>query len=111
MSTLSIDPNTKRALAEVLRYEFMTVVQEQSCPVALTGVDVLAKAKTGTGKTIRYSQNVFSLIRRTPRLARAKPSGTIRTYTRTKRKNVFSLVRKLPGLARAKPSGIIPIYL
>jgi superfamily II DNA/RNA helicase len=37
----------------------MTVVQEQSCPVALTGVDVLAKAKTGTGKTIRYYSYLY----------------------------------------------------
>jgi ATP-dependent RNA helicase MSS116 len=32
----------------------MTVVQQQSLPVALTGVDVLAKAKTGTGKTLSF---------------------------------------------------------
>ena len=29
-------------------------MQEQSLPVALTGVDVLAKAKTGTGKTLSF---------------------------------------------------------
>ena len=51
---LPIHADTKRALAEVLRYETMTIVQEQSLPVALTGVDVLAKAKTGTGKTLSF---------------------------------------------------------
>ena len=54
-SDLSINPLTKRALAEVLCYGTMTVVQQQSLPVALTGVDVLlAKAKTGTGKTLSF---------------------------------------------------------
>jgi len=47
-------PMTKKAISSVLGYELMTKVQAQSCPVALTGVDVLAKAKTGTGKTISF---------------------------------------------------------
>jgi len=51
---LAIHPLTKRAIAEVLRYETMTIVQQQSLPVALSGVDVLAKAKTGTGKTLSF---------------------------------------------------------
>jgi hypothetical protein len=54
---LDMHPATKRALAEVLRYEFMTIVQQQSCPVGLTGVDILAKAKTGTGKTLSFLVN------------------------------------------------------
>ena len=33
---------------------FVCQVQEQSVPVALTGTDVLAKAKTGTGKTLAF---------------------------------------------------------
>ena len=51
---LKINALTKRALAEVLCFETMTIVQEQSLPVALKGVDVLAKAKTGTGKTLSF---------------------------------------------------------
>ena len=51
---LTINPLTKKAIAEVLRYETMTLVQQQSLPVALSGVDVLAKAKTGTGKTLSF---------------------------------------------------------
>ena len=39
---------------QVLGYSTMTRVQEQSLPIALTGVDVLAKAKTGTGKTLSF---------------------------------------------------------
>jgi ATP-dependent RNA helicase MSS116 len=38
----------------VMGYEQMTLVQEQTIPLALTGVDLLAKAKTGTGKTLAF---------------------------------------------------------
>jgi len=38
------------SVPQVLRYEFMTIVQQQSCPVGLTGIDILAKAKTGESR-------------------------------------------------------------
>lgn len=41
-------------MAEVFGYEMCTKVQAQAIPVCLTGVDTLAKAKTGTGKTIGF---------------------------------------------------------
>ena len=41
-------------MAEVFGYEFCTKVQAQAIPVCLSGVDVLAKAKTGTGKTLAF---------------------------------------------------------
>jgi ATP-dependent RNA helicase MSS116 len=51
---LEVNPGLKRAVAEVMRYEFCTVVQEKSIPVALQPRDMLAKAKTGTGKTLAF---------------------------------------------------------
>ena len=51
---LNVDANTKQAVAEVMGYEHMTLVQEETIPLALTGCDMLAKAKTGTGKTIAF---------------------------------------------------------
>ena len=53
-AALPLSAPTQRAIAEVLRYEQMTLVQEQTLPVALRGTDVIAKAKTGTGKTIGF---------------------------------------------------------
>jgi len=53
-ASLGLSPLTARAVAEVLRYETMTLVQEATLPVALQGKDVIAKAKTGTGKTIGF---------------------------------------------------------
>ncbi|GAX73920.1 hypothetical protein CEUSTIGMA_g1370.t1 [Chlamydomonas eustigma] len=66
-SELGISPVTKRAMAEVFGYEFCTKVQAQSIPVSLGGEDVLAKAKTGTGKTIAFMlPAIDNLLRRPP---------------------------------------------
>jgi hypothetical protein len=46
-----ISSASKRALTEVLKYEYMTKVQEATLPTIVAGVDVVAKAKTGSGKT------------------------------------------------------------
>ena len=51
---LDISAKTRQAIADVLGYEHMTLVQEQTLAAALTGVDMLAKAKTGTGKTLAF---------------------------------------------------------
>jgi ATP-dependent RNA helicase MSS116 len=51
---LPVAAGTRKAIHEVLRYEFMTQVQAQTLPVILQGVDCLAKAKTGTGKTLAF---------------------------------------------------------
>ena len=51
---LPLSAPTQRAIAEVLRYEKMTLVQEQTLSIALSGKDVIAKAKTGTGKTVAF---------------------------------------------------------
>lgn len=53
-SELPISAETKRAIAEVFQYLTMTQVQVASLPVILRGDDCLAKAKTGTGKTLAF---------------------------------------------------------
>ena len=49
-----VSPNTLRAIDEVLGYPTMTQVQQQALPVCARGGDVVAKAKTGTGKTLAF---------------------------------------------------------
>jgi ATP-dependent RNA helicase MSS116 len=51
---LPISAESRRALAEVFKYEFMTPVQEETVLSVLEGEDCLAKAKTGTGKTLAF---------------------------------------------------------
>eukprot|EP00937_MAST-01D_sp_MAST-1D-sp2_P005261 g5261.t1 len=61
-----VSPQTLDALATVLRYETMTKVQAQATPVCLTGSDVLAKAKTGTGKTLAFMIPGIEAVSRIP---------------------------------------------
>ncbi len=52
---LNISSEIRRAMAEVFRYEFMTAVQHETLPLILKDKkDCLAKAKTGTGKTLAF---------------------------------------------------------
>jgi ATP-dependent RNA helicase MSS116 len=53
-SELQICAESRRAMAEVFKYESMTVVQAETIPLILKGDDCLAKAKTGTGKTLAF---------------------------------------------------------
>ncbi len=53
-ASLPISAASKRAVAEVLRFERLTAVQAATLPGLLRGRDVLAKARTGTGKTVAF---------------------------------------------------------
>lgn len=48
-----LDPRVLRALAD-LAFTHPTLVQTQAIPLILQGKDVLAKARTGSGKTAAY---------------------------------------------------------
>ncbi|KAL0426110.1 UNVERIFIED_CONTAM: DEAD-box ATP-dependent RNA helicase 31 [Sesamum radiatum] len=52
-----ISPLSLKAIKDA-GYEKMTLVQEATLPVILKGKDVLAKAKTGTGKTVAFLSNL-----------------------------------------------------
>lgn len=66
--SLHISPLSIQALQHVFKFETMTIVQERTCPLALEGVDVLAKARTGTGKTIAFLLPCIEAILKTRRL-------------------------------------------
>ena len=51
---LDLCPDLLRALTEVKGFERSTAVQGQTLPFILGGADVLARAKTGSGKTIAF---------------------------------------------------------
>jgi ATP-dependent RNA helicase MSS116 len=63
---MPIHADTKRAVAEVLGYEHATKVQTESLPPCLAGSDVLAKAKTGTGKTLAFLVPVIEKLASVP---------------------------------------------
>ncbi|GGZ40371.1 DEAD/DEAH box helicase [Asticcacaulis endophyticus] len=51
---LGLSPEVLKAIAET-GYDTPTAIQEQAIPVALTGLDVLGIAQTGTGKTAAFT--------------------------------------------------------
>lgn len=53
-STLGLNADILKAVAEA-GYDTPTPIQEQAIPVALTGLDVLGIAQTGTGKTASFT--------------------------------------------------------
>ncbi|TYZ64924.1 hypothetical protein PybrP1_001147 [[Pythium] brassicae (nom. inval.)] len=72
-SSLEISEKTKRAIVQDLKYERLTIVQNETFPHILGGKDVLAKAKTGNGKTIAFLLPVIENLVNAGRPARAIP--------------------------------------
>lgn len=65
-NSLNIHQNSKRALNEHMQYQFCTPIQAQVLPSILQGHDVLAKAKTGTGKTLAFLIPLVELLHKNP---------------------------------------------
>lgn len=61
-SSLPLDPALLENLSS-LRYQRMTPVQARSLPVILAGDDVIAQAKTGSGKTAAFALGVLHRLR------------------------------------------------
>lgn len=51
-SNLEICDDTKLAIKEQLKFEYMTKIQARAIPHLLKGRDLLGAAKTGSGKTL-----------------------------------------------------------
>ena len=56
-----LDPRLLRALSK-LKYVKPTLIQEKAIPLALAGKDILARARTGSGKTAAYSLPIIQKI-------------------------------------------------
>ena len=61
-----IHPSSKRALVEDLGLQSMTEVQAKTIHAALSGKDILARAKTGTGKTFAFLIPAVERIKMNP---------------------------------------------
>ncbi|KAL7526379.1 hypothetical protein ACHAXR_001462, partial [Thalassiosira sp. AJA248-18] len=70
---LNISSESRRALSEVFKYEFMTSVQAETLPLILEQDrnDCLAKAKTGTGKTLAFMIPTIEKIKETMKNGRS----------------------------------------
>ncbi|MEG1108934.1 MAG: DEAD/DEAH box helicase [Oscillospiraceae bacterium] len=52
-SDLSLTPKVERAVS-MMGFDFATPIQSEAIPVIRTGVDVIARSQTGTGKTVAF---------------------------------------------------------
>lgn len=60
-STLNLKTELIQNLVE-LEYKSMTPIQEQSLPILLEGRDVIAQAKTGSGKTAAFGLSILNSL-------------------------------------------------
>jgi ATP-dependent RNA helicase RhlE len=81
-SELGLTPSLSTPLAR-LGYQQPTPVQSQSIPLVLTGVDLLARAQTGTGKTAAFGLPMIErLLVRGNRAKTRNPRGLVLVPTR-----------------------------
>ncbi|PYR49858.1 MAG: RNA helicase [Acidobacteria bacterium] len=81
-SQLGLSPTACASLAR-LGYETPTPIQTEAIPLALTGVDLLARAHTGTGKTAAFGLPMIDrLSRRGSGTGRRTPRGLVLVPTR-----------------------------
>lgn len=72
----SISPLSLKGIKDA-GYEKMTIVQEATLPVILKGKDVLAKAKTGTGKTVAFLLPSIEVVIKSPPVDRDQKRAPI----------------------------------
>ena len=80
-SKLGLGPVVSAPLAR-LGYETPTPVQAQAIPLVLSGVDLLARAQTGTGKTAAFGLPIIERLLARSAAARQKPRALVLVPTR-----------------------------
>ena len=80
-SQLGLGPAACASLAR-LGYETPTPIQAKAIPLVLTGVDLLARAQTGTGKTAAFGLPMIDRFSRSDSGARRTPRGLVLVPTR-----------------------------
>ena len=103
-ASLELSDETHRAVAEVLCYTTLTSVQSQTLPAALAGRDVIAKARTGTGKTIGF------LLPTIERLVAAAKATMVGALPRGVHALVISPTRELASQIRAECEQLITFH-
>lgn len=73
-SKLGLTESTQR-VAEAVHYKTPTPIQEQTIPLILEGVDLIAQAQTGTGKTAAFA---LPILQRLSEMEPEQRSGSVR---------------------------------
>jgi ATP-dependent RNA helicase MSS116 len=105
-SELAISDGTKRAICVDMGYTSLTPVQEASLPLILSGTDVLAKAKTGTGKTLAFLVPTIEALLAQPRPAGAGGNQAIRALVLSPTRELASQTAKEAATLTAHHAGM-----
>lgn len=88
-------------------YERPTPIQCQSCPVVLSGRDLIGIAKTGSGKTAAFVLPMMVHIMEQPELRKGEgPIGVICAPTRELAQQIYSETRKFAKACGIRISGV-----
>ncbi|PHH80338.1 hypothetical protein CDD80_1977 [Ophiocordyceps camponoti-rufipedis] len=80
LASLGVHTNLLSTITRDMNYQTMTPVQAKTIPAALKGVDVVAQAKTGTGKTLAFLVPLLQrMLIEDPKLASRASFGTAKS--------------------------------
>jgi ATP-dependent RNA helicase RhlE len=106
-SQLGLTPTTCASLAR-LGYTTPTPIQSKAIPVVLTGVDLLARAQTGTGKTAAFGLPMIQrLTAQGAAAGRVKPRALVLVPTR---ELALQVSQTLSGYAASTRLRVVAIY-
>jgi ATP-dependent RNA helicase RhlE len=106
-SQLGLSP-TACASLERLRYDTPTPIQNKAIPLVLSGVDVLARAQTGTGKTAAFGLPMIDrLLARSASARHATPRALVLVPTRELAAQVYESLSTYSAAARLR---VVAIY-
>ncbi|KAK8080513.1 DEAD/DEAH box helicase [Apiospora hydei] len=100
LDKLGVHPRLVEAITHGMKYEDMTDVQSKTINAALNGVDLVAQAKTGTGKTLAF------LIPVLQRLLAAEPDLVDKYKRRSARCNDVKAILMSPTRELAEQIGV-----
>ncbi len=107
-STLPLDPALLSNL-ETLAYHQMTPVQAQSLPAVLAGKDVIAQARTGSGKTASFGLGLLHKLRAQRFCVQSLVLCPTRELADQVAEEIRTLARSLPNIKVLTLCGGVPI--
>lgn len=106
--SLNLKPELLGNLAD-LGYTEMTLVQEQSLPLLIDGNDVLARAKTGSGKTAAFGLGLLNKLDATSFTVQALVLCPTRELADQVAKEIRRLSRAIPNIKISSVCGGVPL--
>jgi ATP-independent RNA helicase DbpA len=107
-STLELKPELLSNLSEV-GYTKMTQVQARTLPKLLAGVDVLARAKTGSGKTAAFGLGLLNKLDATSYRVQALVLCPTRELAEQVAREIRRLARTIPNVKILSLCGGVPL--